>query len=68
MNHSIAPRLSIKNFCSPVCGRIIALGQQTMPAIARYNGTGGPGCFLEDLIGLRAGNQDIADIIGWEVK
>ncbi len=47
---------------------IIALGQQTMPAIARYNGTGGPGCFLEDLIGLRAGNQDIADIIGWEVK
>ena len=34
----------------------------------RYNGTGGPGNFLEDLIGLQAGNQDIADIIGWEVK
>jgi hypothetical protein len=47
---------------------IIALGEQEMPAVARYNGTGGPGCFLEDLIGLRAGNQDIADIIGWEVK
>ena len=26
------------------------------------------GNFLEDLIGLKAGNQDIADIIGWEVK
>ena len=40
-----------------------------MPAkVARYNGSGGPGCFLEDLIGLKAGNQDIADIIGWEVK
>lgn len=47
---------------------IIALGWCDMPATARYNGTGGPGCWLEDLIGLRAGNQDIADIIGWEVK
>ncbi|MFN2510789.1 MAG: MvaI/BcnI family restriction endonuclease [Pyrinomonadaceae bacterium] len=47
---------------------IIALGAQVMPKIPRYNGTGGPGNFLEDLIGLRAGNMDIADIIGWEVK
>lgn len=47
---------------------IIALGWQDMPAVARYNGTGGPGNYLEDLIGLRAGNQDIADIVGWEVK
>lgn len=47
---------------------ILDLGWQKMPATARYNGTGGPGCWLEDLIGLRAGNQDIADIIGWEVK
>jgi hypothetical protein len=40
-----------------------------MPAsVARYNGTGGPGNYLEDLIGLKAGNQDIADVIGWEVK
>lgn len=47
---------------------ILALDWQTMPTDARYNGTGGPGNFLEDLIGLTAGNQDIADIIGWEVK
>lgn len=48
---------------------IIALGWQEMPAnVARYNGTGGPGNFLEDLIGLKAGNQDIADVLGWEVK
>lgn len=33
-----------------------------------YNGTGGPGNFLEDLLGLTAGNQDIADCVGWEVK
>lgn len=47
---------------------IIALGWQEMPNQPRYNGTGGPGNYLEDLIGLRAGNQDIADIVGWEVK
>lgn len=48
---------------------IIKLGWQEMPAtVARYNGTGAPGNFLEDLIGLTAGNQDIADVVGWEVK
>lgn len=48
---------------------ILALGWQEMPKnVARYNGTGGPGNFLEDLIGLKAGNQDIADVLGWEVK
>lgn len=48
--------------------QIIELGWQDMPAEPRYNGTGAPGNYLEDLIGLKAGNQDIADIIGWEVK
>jgi hypothetical protein len=48
---------------------IIALGWQEMPAgVARYNGTGAPGNYLEDMIGLSAGNKDIADIVGWEVK
>lgn len=48
---------------------ILALGWQEMSAeVARYNGTGAPGNYLEDLIGLKAGNQDIADVIGWEVK
>lgn len=48
---------------------VIALGWQPMPKnVKRYNGTGGPGNFLEDLIGLKAGNQDIADVLGWEVK
>lgn len=44
------------------------MGWQDMPATSRYNGTGGAGNYLEDLIGLKTGNQDIADIIGWEVK
>lgn len=48
---------------------ILALGWTVMPStVARYNGTGGPGNYLEDLIGLKAGNQDIADVLGWEVK
>lgn len=47
---------------------IISRGWLDMPVSARSNGTGAPGNFLEDLIGLKAGNQDIADIAGWEVK
>lgn len=48
---------------------IIALGEQEMPPnVARYNGTGGPGNYLEDLMGLTVGGMDIADCIGWEVK
>lgn len=48
---------------------IIGAGWLTMEAgNPRYNGTGGPGNFLEDLLGLTTGNQDIADCIGWEVK
>ena len=47
---------------------IIALDWQEMPPARRYNGTGGAGNYLEDLLGLKTGNQDIADILGWEVK
>jgi hypothetical protein len=48
---------------------ILAQGWTQMPAgVARYNGTGAPGNYLEDLIGLTAGNKDIADVVGWEVK
>jgi len=48
---------------------IIKAGWLEMPAdVKRYNGTGGPGNYLEDLLGLTAGNKDIADIAGWEVK
>jgi hypothetical protein len=48
---------------------ILDADSEEMPVgVARYQGTGGPGNYLEDLIGLKAGNQDIADVIGWEVK
>lgn len=48
---------------------LLVAGWLDMPTdVPRYNGTGGPGNFLEDLLGVTAGNQDIADCIGWEVK
>ncbi|NMA07956.1 MAG: hypothetical protein GX929_02415 [Clostridiales bacterium] len=48
---------------------IVNAGWLEMPDdVKRYNGTGGPGNFLEDLLGLTVGNQDIADCLGWEVK
>lgn len=48
---------------------VIQRGWMTMPpGVARYNGTGGPGNFLEDLFGLTAGNLDAADSVGWELK
>lgn len=47
---------------------ILQHGWYTMPQSKRTTGTGGPGNFLEDLFGLRVGNQDIADLIGYEIK
>jgi hypothetical protein len=46
---------------------VIRHGEYDMP-ITRYKGTGGPGIFLEDLLGLTTGNKDIPDSIGWELK
>jgi hypothetical protein len=47
---------------------ILQHGWYQMPEGARSAGTGGPGNFLEDLIGLKVGSQDIADSVGWEIK
>ena len=46
----------------------IAHGWYTMPDAPRYRGSGAPGNFLEDLLGLTAGNADIPDAAGWELK
>ncbi|HXQ36695.1 MAG TPA: MvaI/BcnI family restriction endonuclease [Anaerolineales bacterium] len=34
----------------------------------RYVGTGAPGIYLEDLLGLTTGNKDIPDNLGFELK
>lgn len=46
---------------------ILRHGPYEMPA-ARYTGTGGPGLYLEDLLGLRTGNRDVPDTLGFELK
>lgn len=46
---------------------IIQHGSYKMPD-KRYTGTGGPGLYLEDLLGLTTGNRDVPDSLGWELK
>lgn len=46
---------------------IVQHGPYTMPD-KRYAGTGAPGIFVEDLLGLTTGNKDIPDSLGWELK
>jgi hypothetical protein len=45
---------------------IVQVGEYEMPD--EYAGTGAPGVFLEDLLGLTTGNKDIPDSLGWEIK
>ena len=47
---------------------MITAGWFDLPEGPRYNGTGGPGNFLEDLLGLTTGSLDIPDAVGWELK
>ncbi len=46
---------------------VVQHGFYKMP-VRRYQGTGAPGLFLEDLLGLTTGNVDIPDSLGWELK
>ena len=39
-----------------------------MPNESPFRGTGAPGNYLEHLLGLPTGNEDIPDSIGWELK
>ncbi len=48
-------------------GDIIQHGPYKLPAKG-YGGAGGPGLFLEYLLGLTTGNKDIPDSLGWELK
>lgn len=46
---------------------IVRHGPYEMPK-EKYQGTGAPGLFLEDLLGLTTGNKDIPDSLGFELK
>ncbi len=47
---------------------VLRHGEYEMPNEPRYRGTGAPGNFLEDILGLTTGNKDIPDSVGWEIK
>jgi hypothetical protein len=47
--------------------KIVHHGRYQLPEQG-FGGSGGPGLFLENLLGLTTGNKDIPDSIGWELK
>ena len=67
MDHHTSPPATKKELFSRL-REIIQHDWYEMPKTKRSAGTGGPGNFLEDLLGLNVGSQDIADSVGWEVK
>lgn len=46
---------------------VVRHGVYEMPS-TRYKGAGAPGIYLEDLFGFNAGNHDIPDNLGYELK
>jgi hypothetical protein len=65
MSDSVSPPKTKKELFSRMLA-ILHHGAYQMPT--KYKGTGAPGIFLEDLLGLSTGNKDIPDSLGWEVK
>ena len=65
MTETISPPKNKKELFSRVLA-ILHHGAYQMPV--KYKGTGAPGTYLEDLLGLTTGNKDIPDSLGWEVK
>ncbi|MFA4915710.1 MAG: MvaI/BcnI family restriction endonuclease [Syntrophales bacterium] len=47
---------------------ILKTGTWVFPDEGKYNGSGGPGRLLEDILGIKVNNADSPDIGGWEIK
>jgi len=47
---------------------ILKTGTWVFPDESKYNGSGGPGRLLEDLLGIKANNADSPDLADWEIK
>lgn len=47
---------------------ILQTGTWEFPDDGKYNGSGGPGRLLEDLLGRKANNADSPDLADWEIK
>jgi hypothetical protein len=47
---------------------IVEHGEYLMPSRKPFEGDGAPGDYIEALLGINAGNKDIPDAVGFEVK
>ena len=47
---------------------LMAQGWHVMPDHSPYRGTGGPGIYLEHLLGFEPNSRDLPDALGWELK
>ncbi len=47
---------------------ILRTGTWIFPDDGKYNGSGGPGRLLEDILGIKANNADSPDLADWEIK
>ena len=47
---------------------ILKTGTWEFPNDGKYNGSGGPGRLLEDLLDIKVNNADSPDLGGWEIK
>ena len=48
--------------------KVIKAGWHDIPNKIGYLGTGAPGNYLEELLGIKVNNKDTPDSDGWEVK
>ncbi|HLG63072.1 MAG TPA: MvaI/BcnI family restriction endonuclease [Ktedonosporobacter sp.] len=63
---TIQPRSSTATFKK--VAEILRTGTWELPTDGKYNGHGGPGRYLEDLLGIKANNADAPDLGDWEIK
>jgi MvaI/BcnI restriction endonuclease family len=63
---SIQPRTGTATFKK--IAEILETGTWDIPTVKDYNGSGGPGRLLEDLLGRKANNAEAPDLEDWEIK
>ncbi len=63
---NIQPRTGTATFKK--IAEILKAGEWIIPNDGKYNGHGGSGRYLEDLLGIKANNADSPDLEGWEIK
>lgn len=60
------PKSAAKAFAK--VAEIISAGTWNFPDDDKYNGSGAPGRYLEDLLGIKENNSDSPDLEDWEIK